>query len=181
MLKGNALHVLVVVIALGFSFLIGCGGSQEKADSAASEDTMMTEESMQQPMQEEPMDMAEGQTFQAELSGSNEVPSVETSASGTFTATLVGDSIHVQGKFSGLSSDYVASHIHKAVEGENGGPIITLEPTVGADKLSGSWDASYLLDSAQITALKSDSLYINVHSAEHKSGELRGQLTPSGM
>ena len=31
---------------------------------------------------------------------------------------------------------------------------------------------------AQMQAFKAGNLYVNVHSAEHKGGEIRAQLTP---
>lgn len=139
----------VFIFVVGFGLLAGCGNNRNS------------------------------ETFEATLNGSNEVPEVNTDASGTVTVTLEGDSIHVEGQFSGLSSEYIASHIHKGGENENGAPILPLEPTLGSDKLSGSWDASYQLNESQVSALKADSLYINVHSTEHKPGEIRGQLTSS--
>jgi hypothetical protein len=177
-LKKWAIPVLLFVV--GFGLISGCGKG-EQADIAESQGSEMAEE---QTMQEhEPMGMEQGQTFEATLSGSNEVPAVTTDAEGTFSVTLESDSIHVQGDFSGLSSEFAASHIHQGGPNENGPPIITLEPTLGADNLSGSWDTTYSVNSSQIEALKSDSLYVNVHSTQHQAGEIRGQLTSgrSGM
>lgn len=181
------MQIINSLIKVGFCFfiaggiVIGCGGGQGETQSGR--DTTMSEGQAlsQQPMNEGPNEAAsmnEGQVYEAMLEGSSEVPAVETEASGTVTAALEGDSLHITGQFSGLSSEYVASHIHKAVEGENGSPIITLEPTVGDDKMSGSWDSTYVVTEDQITALQADSLYINVHSTDHKSGEIRGQLMP---
>lgn len=166
----------VLILILGFGLIAGC--SKESSESETDENTeAMTSE--EQPMEQQ-QGMEEAQTFQASLSGSSEVPSVTSDASGMVTVTLQGDEIQIKGSFSGLSSKYVASHIHKGAEGENGSPIQPLEPSIGSDSLSGSWDASYQLSESDIAALKADSLYINVHSMNHKSGEIRGQLS-SGM
>lgn len=163
----------IFMFMIGFGLIAGCG--DRDSETVESDDTAMSEQQTVEGQQT----MDEVQSFEATLDGSNEVPAVTTDATGSVTVTLEGNSIHVKGQFSGLSSEYIASHIHKAARGENGGPIQSLEPTLGSDKLSGSWDATYQLDESQISALKADSLYINVHSAEHKPGEIRGQLTSS--
>ncbi|MDZ7692778.1 MAG: CHRD domain-containing protein [Balneolaceae bacterium] len=166
---------IVLAVTVGLGMITGCGGGE--SDTSQSEQPAMSDE---QTMTEQQSAMA--QTFEATLQGSNEVPAVTTDASGSVTVTLEGDSIHVQGKFSGLSSDYIASHIHEGGPDENGSAIIPLEPMIGSDKRSGSWDATYMVEESQISALKAGNLYINVHSAENKPGEIRGQLTgSSGM
>ncbi len=170
--KSSVVTVLVILM-VGLGLIAGC--SNKKSETAESSDTATSE---QQAMEKQ-QTMAGTQTFNTSLADSNEVPAVTSDASGMATVTLQGDSIHIKGKFSGLSGKYVGSHIHKGAEGENGSPILTLEPTLGSDSLSGSWDASYALNASQISALKADSLYINVHSTEHKPGEIRGQLTSS--
>ncbi|MCW9707089.1 CHRD domain-containing protein [Fodinibius salsisoli] len=176
-MKKVVLPVLVTV--LSFGLLTGCGNSD--TDKSNGEDMSMTgDQTMtQQRMSEGDTEAAmnEPQTFEATLQGSNEVPEVNTDATGDAMVTLNGDSIHVQGQFSGLSSVYTASHIHEGAKGENGGPILTLKPELGNDKMSGMFDGSYQLDDTQIKALKEGSLYINVHSENHKPGEIRGQLT----
>ena len=69
----------------------------------------------------------------------------------------------------------VAAHIHVGAKGDSGPPIVTL--TKGAD---GAWtvpEGSKLTDEQQAD-FKAGKLYVNVHSAEHKAGEIRGQLKP---
>lgn len=164
----------LITFIVGFGLITGC--SNKDADNNVEQDDMGTTEQAVSGQQA----MNQSQTYKATLKGADEVPAVETDASGSVTVTVNGDSIHVSGQFSGLSSEYAASHIHKGAKGENGGPIQPLDPKVESDKMSGSWDASYKFDKSQLDALKADSLYINVHSANHKSGEIRGQLSASG-
>ena len=71
--------------------------------------------------------------------------------------------------------DGTVAHIHVGAPGQAGPPIITLEK--GAD---GVWSvpAGSKLTVEQIASFKAGNLYVNVHSAEHKPGEIRAQLKP---
>ena len=108
------------------------------------------------------------------LSGSQEVPPVTTSATGTGTIT-VGDDKSVSGsvKTSGIAG--TAAHIHMAPAGQNGPVIIPLTKS-GDD--TWSVPAGAKLTDAQYDAFKAGNLYVNVHSAAHQGGEIRDQLKP---
>jgi hypothetical protein len=108
------------------------------------------------------------------LTGAEEVPAVTTAAKGEGTITVAEDK-SVSGTLTTTGVEGVAAHIHIAERGKNGPPVITL--TKGAD---GSWStpAGARLTDEQYQAFKAGHLYINVHSAKHKSGEIRGQLQP---
>jgi hypothetical protein len=108
------------------------------------------------------------------LTGSEETPPVTTSASGTGTIKVAKDK-SISGTIKTTGVDGIAAHIHVGAPGESGPPIITL--TKGAD---GTWTVppgSKLTDE-QYASFKSGNLYVNVHSAEHKPGEIRAQLKP---
>lgn len=163
-----------------FGLLAGCGDTDSNNEETS--DMEVTPEAQQQDQNTRQSEdaMEEVQTFEASLNGSNQVPEdVDTDASGNATVTLHGDSIRVKGEFSNLSSEYMASHIHIGAEDENGDPVQPLDPELGNDKTAGTWEATYQLDESHISALRSDSLYINVHSSEFTGGEIRGQLTPT--
>lgn len=108
------------------------------------------------------------------LTGSDEVPAVTTEAKGEGTITVAADK-SVTGTVTTTGVEGVAAHIHLAERGKNGPPVITL--TKAAD---GSWStpAGARLTEEQYQAFKAGHLYVNVHSARHKSGEIRGQLQP---
>jgi len=108
------------------------------------------------------------------LTGSEENPPVTTSASATGTIKVAKDK-SVSGAIKTSGIDGIAAHIHVGAPGQNGPPIITL--TKGAE---GTWTVppgSKLTDE-QYASFKSGNLYVNVHSVEHKPGEIRAQLKP---
>ena len=108
------------------------------------------------------------------LSGDMEVPPVATKASGEGMITIKPD-MSVSGKVmtSGLAA--TMAHIHIGKAGTNGPVVITL---------SKSGDSGWMvpegskLSADQYQAYKAGELYVNVHSAEFKPGEIRGQLVP---
>ena len=106
------------------------------------------------------------------LTGSEETPPVQTSASGSGKITI-GDDMSVAGSVKTTGIEGSAAHIHVGAAGTAGPPIITL--TKGSN---GMWDvpAGSKLTAEQFAKFKSGDLYINVHSAAHKDGEIRGQL-----
>lgn len=109
------------------------------------------------------------------LSGSEENPPVTTSAKGGGTITVKDDkSVSGSVKTSGVSG--TAAHIHMAPKGRNGPVIIPL--TKSSDGNTWSVPAGAKLTDAQYNAYQAGGLYVNVHSAAHKGGEIRGQLKP---
>ena len=108
------------------------------------------------------------------LSGNQEVPPVSTSASGTGTITISPDK-SVSGNITVTGMEPTAVHIHEAPRGENGPVIITL--TKSSDT-TWSVPAGAKLTDAQYKSYLAGNLYVNVHSAAHKGGEIRAQLSP---
>lgn len=128
--------------------------------------------------------------FYAHLTGTQENPSVMTNARGVIMAELSADEIlTLHGSFQGLESDFAAqiaggSHIHSAQAGQNGGVIFALnaDPSIGLRMADYSIDSnSYALDPDQVDMLFSRGLYVNVHSMQFTSGEIRGQLLPESQ
>lgn len=110
----------------------------------------------------------------AALSGSQEVPPVTTQASGTSTIAVAPDK-SVTGAVTTAGIVATAAHIHMAAKGQNGPVIVPLSKT--ADNVW-SVPAGAKLTDAQYDAYKAGNLYVNVHSAANKGGEIRAQLQP---
>lgn len=108
------------------------------------------------------------------LSGDQEVPPVMASGSGKGTITVAKDG-SVSGSVTTTGVPGTAAHIHNAAMGKNGPVIIPL--TKSGD---GTWmvPAGAKLNDAQMSAYKAGDLYVNVHTAAHKGGEVRGQIKP---
>lgn len=121
-------------------------------------------------------------TTEVSLSGSQEVPAVETAATGTATTTLTGTMLMVTGEFSGLSSPLMPvagtpGHVHQAPAGANGDVILPLM-VESADGMSGTFSLSAELTPEQVAAYNAGELYLNFHTELNGGGELRGQIVP---
>jgi hypothetical protein len=120
--------------------------------------------------------MGSDRALQVRLSGSEEVPPVSASGSGTGTITVAADK-SVSAKITTQGVSGVAAHIHEAPAGQNGPVIVPMEKT--ADNEWSSKGGAKLTD-AQFESYKAGRLYFNVHTAANKGGEIRGQIRPSG-
>ena len=108
------------------------------------------------------------------LTGKEEVPAVDSAATGSGTITVGADK-SISGSVTTKGVTGIAAHIHQAAAGKNGPPIVALEKTA-----EGVWSVpqgSKLTDE-QYASYKAGELYVNVHSAAHKGGEIRSQLKP---
>lgn len=108
------------------------------------------------------------------LSGNQEVPPVKTAGSGSGTIVIGADK-SVSGSVTTTGVPGLAAHIHIGSAGKNGPVIIPLAKT--ADNLW-SVPAGAKLTDAQYESYKAGDLYVNVHSAAYKGGEVRGQIKP---
>ncbi len=108
------------------------------------------------------------------LSGDAEVPPVATTASGTGAITINPD-MTVSGKVTTSGVAATMAHIHVGKAGANGAVVVTLAKS--GDNVWLVPDGTRLSEAAY-QSYKAGELYVNVHSAEHKAGEIRGQLNP---
>jgi hypothetical protein len=119
------------------------------------------------------------------LTGSEEVPPVETEATGLLEFK-VQDLESVPYSINATNIEGVtAGHIHFGKAGENGPIVVTLfkydtpmnevseTGTITADKLEGPLAGKQLEE--LITAGANGTLYVNVHTEANPNGEIRGQ------
>ncbi|HSE17428.1 MAG TPA: PQQ-dependent sugar dehydrogenase [Pyrinomonadaceae bacterium] len=113
--------------------------------------------------------------FVANLTGAQETPPNNSAATGRASLMLSPDekTARVSLAFSGLSSGQTDAHIHgPAVPGVSASPIFPLP-------LGQIGDFSITLTPAQVQDLKNGLLYVNVHSSNFLTGEIRGQFASS--
>ncbi len=115
------------------------------------------------------------------LTGDQEVPPVSTSASGNGTIVISSDK-SVSGAITTSGINGTVAHIHDSVPGQTmcglkNGPVI-IPLTKGPDN-TWSVPAGAKLSDAQYASYQAGNLYVNVHSAAHKSGEICARLKPS--
>jgi hypothetical protein len=116
---------------------------------------------------------AEMVNYKASLSATEEVPPTNSKDTGSVTATFdtASKKLTWKGEYTGLSGPATAAHFHSGEKGKNGGVAIPIAPATSP--LQGE----ATLNDAQAADLAAGKLYVNVHTAENKAGEIRGQLT----
>jgi hypothetical protein len=116
---------------------------------------------------------AETIAMKAELKASNEVPPINSKGAGAVSATYntATKKLTWKGSYTGLSGPATAAHFHTGEAGKNGGVAV---PIGGADK--SPFEGSTTLTDAQAADLMAGRLYVNVHTAANKAGEIRGQV-----
>jgi CHRD domain len=137
-----------------------------------------------------------GIPIEATLSGYSEVPPISTNATGTFTATVSANPTRIDYTlaYSNLSSMASAAHIHFGQQAVNGGVVAFLCggggkpacPAMGGTVSGTIVAADIVAVAAQgiaagelnevLRAIANGAGYVNVHSANFPSGEIRGQI-----
>ena len=104
------------------------------------------------------------------LTGTEEVPAVQTLAHGQGKITVAADH-SVSGSVTTYGIKGTMAHIHIGAMGEAGPVAIPLVKS--ADNVWSVPSGAKLTD-AQYKSYTAGNLYVNVHSAAHKDGEIRG-------
>jgi flagellar biosynthesis/type III secretory pathway M-ring protein FliF/YscJ len=118
------------------------------------------------------------QTFTAKLSGKDEVPPVNTQATGNVQFQLSSDGKEINYDLTTTNlNGFMMAHIHKGKSGENGPSIAALQ--MGKGKITSS-DLQGPLAGKQMSDLvdlmKNGQAYANVHTQQNQNGEIRGQI-----
>jgi hypothetical protein len=109
----------------------------------------------------------------ASLSGSEEVPAVNTAGRGSFDGSYNKDTrmLAYTVTYTGLSGPATAAHFHgPAAVGQNAGVVVPFASA--ADPIKGETT----LTDAQAADLLAGRWYVNVHTRAHPGGEIRGQV-----
>lgn len=110
------------------------------------------------------------------LRGANEIPAVETAATGTATATTDGFDLSVEGSVAALTGNFTVAHIHAAPVGANGGVVFPLVFAVDTDQRSGTYTLETEMTESQRGDFLAGLFYVNIHSVFAPGGEVRGQF-----
>jgi CHRD domain len=132
--------------------------------------------------------LALGFKFKAKLKGESEVPPVNTTATGKARFKVNEDAITSKINITGIT-DVTMAHIHQGLNGQNGDPVVDLLKTGKQEKaeggvlikgeikdsdLQGPMAGKMLYDLR--TAMNNGETYVNIHTSDHKDGEIRGQI-----
>ncbi|CAN5775270.1 CHRD domain-containing protein [soil metagenome] len=141
-----------------------------------------------------PVSAASDRNFVAPLSGGEEVPAVDTNATGVATFKLSADGSSLSYRLIAANiQDTLQAHIHIGAAGTNGGVVVFLYPDAPpAQLIPGRFQG--VLATGTITAanfvgalageplevllahMREGNAYVNVHTSAHQGGEIRGQI-----
>jgi hypothetical protein len=127
------------------------------------------------------------QKFKAQLSGDQEVPPIQTTASGIAWFKQMQDKVWFKLSVTNMEG-VTQAHIHTGKVGENGPVVVTLyksetpQPINGklsygnitANVLEGPLKGKQISD--LLTGMSNGSTYVNVHTEKYPNGEIRGQI-----
>jgi hypothetical protein len=127
--------------------------------------------------------------FRTHLAAANEIPLTTSLASGQILLSLTDDALVVTGSFSGLESDIATDilggiHLHTAVAGRNGGVFLPLVIDINEDNRGARLEAisnTYPITPGFVDTLLQRGFYVNIHTLDNTSGELRGQVLPESQ
>jgi len=148
--------------------------AMEKAmtDKMAAMEKSMTEMQTKMAAMEKMMNPMASVMYMATLDGKQEVPAVDTTATGTATLELKDGKVNYTVEVKDLSGAVTGAHIHMGEAGKKGDVVHTI--TFDGMKAVGSWTPT----AQELKDLPNKMFYVNVHTAKNVDGEIRGQIVP---
>ncbi|MGB3078021.1 MAG: CHRD domain-containing protein, partial [Saprospiraceae bacterium] len=118
--------------------------------------------------------LQEGLTFDVSMDGTQENPTVNTQGKALGIATVRPDLSEVEYfvVFDSLSGPATGAHFHAGAPGTSGGVVIPMTSDVNGNVITGSQPLSLDL----VNKMLEGGLYMNIHTAAHPGGEVRGQV-----
>ena len=128
------------------------------------------------------------QKFTARLSGDQQVPPIQTSASGMAWFKPMQDNVWFKINVTDIQGVTMA-HIHSGKQGENGPPVVPLHKSdtpsqqmsgilakgnITADTFQGPMAGKQITD--LVTAMQNGETFVNIHTQQNPNGEIRGQI-----
>ncbi len=128
--------------------------------------------------------------YGAFLIGSEEVPAVSSDGSGAARITQVdGNTLKFEVRVANTTG-IIFAHLHNAAFGSNGPVVVTLIPNQAPSGLSNGLIAEGMISASDLSGplagksighlikeLEAGRIYVNVHTVDNPSGELRGQVS----
>ena len=113
-------------------------------------------------------------TLAAALNGAQEVPPNDKAGTGQAEVTFNKDTGELKYRitYAGLSGPATGAHIHGPAAATANAPVVVPFANVGTSPISGE----ARLNPTQAGDLLAGLYYVNVHTAAHPGGEIRGQL-----
>lgn len=119
--------------------------------------------------------------FEAKLNGRKEVPPNDSDAEGKVLALLSGDEKRLDFivQSGGYTSPVISAHFHLAPAGVNG-PVVKNIPIDATGNGVGTWTSTVAdpeaLTPSLVDSLKRGNIYVNIHTSQIPTGEIRGQV-----
>ncbi len=187
-------HLSIVVLTIGV-VVAGCSKKSQMNNRQGAMDSSMAADTTSMFGANQGQANANNSTYTADLSGNNVSPSaVNTDASGEAYFRVNKDSTEIYYTVDLSNADSVKMvHIHYGAPHQNGPIVVWLfpknpTPTLKAGPINGTLEQGVIADSSLvgpfegksvsdlIHAIQRDSAYVQVHTARHPAGALRGAL-----
>lgn len=117
--------------------------------------------------------------FTVQLSGTQQVPPVQTGGGGTANLTYDPATRVVTWSitYNGLSSPVTMAHFHGPAGASQNAPVLIWLTKQGSP-VESPIKGEATLTPEQAQQFTAGEMYINVHTRDHPAGEIRGQVTP---